>query len=254
MRHQDNVDAWYIELQDRLDHDRLMEVILNTAVPPARAHLLTSEEMESLAPAGTLWLGDGPHVAPPSESRGTTSTDDEPSMSEDEDEVDFGPDQSTAVVSGGLTLPTAATSNLTATIAPQQVAVAPVTAASTNPTSATAPQQIAVAPIAATHLVVPAPTSAYQLIVRAPPNPNRFASQYLRPHLSSHPPPPAQGLFAVSTNVTNVINNGAQLVGKVPHEAQPPPGSVMTMPEIMIFCPELAALSGVGVARYSQWT
>ncbi|KAK0803989.1 hypothetical protein LTR75_007780 [Friedmanniomyces endolithicus] len=246
MRHQDNVDAWYIELQDRLDHDRLMEVILNTAVPPARAHLLTSEEMESLAPAGTLWLGDGPHVAPPSESRGTTSTDDEPSMSEDEDEVDFGPDQSTAVVSGGLTLPTAATSNLTATIAPQQVAVAPGTAASTNPTSATAPQQIAVAPIAATHLVVPAPTSAYQLIVRAPPNPNRFASQYLRPHLSSHPPPPAQGLFAVSTNVTNVINNGAQLVGKVPHEAQPPPGSVMTMPEIMIFapnwlrCPELA--------------
>ncbi|KAK0912894.1 hypothetical protein LTR57_014640 [Friedmanniomyces endolithicus] len=239
MSYQDDVNARYIQDQDGLDFEMLMDVMIDTVAPPIRTHLLTLEEMADLAPDGIPWLGHGLHVAPPTESRGTTSsdTDNEPSMSEDEDEGRFGPDHTTTASSGGLSLPTAAPSNPMATAALQQVAVAPPTTVSTNSTFTAASQQIAAAPISATHPAVPAPTSAYQLIVRAPPNPNRFASQYLRPHLSTHPPPPAQGLVTVLINVTNVINNGAQLVGKVPHEAQPPLGRVMTMPEIMLFAP-----------------
>ncbi|KAK0303232.1 hypothetical protein LTR01_008242 [Friedmanniomyces endolithicus] len=250
MSYQGDANARYIQDQDGLDSEMLMDVMIDTAVPPIRVHLLTLEEMADLAPDGISWLGHGPHVAPPTESRRTTSTDtdNEPSMSEDEDEGHFGPDQTTAASSGSLSLPTVAPSNPVATAALQQGAVALSTTV-TNSTFTAASQQIAAAPIAATHPAVPAPTSAYQLIVRAPPNPSRFASQYLRPHLSTHPPPPAQGLVTVPTNVTNVtnvINNGAQLLGKAPHEAQPPPGSVITMPEIMLFapnwlrCPEVA--------------
>ncbi|KAK0323717.1 hypothetical protein LTR82_005464 [Friedmanniomyces endolithicus] len=246
MSYQDDVNARYIQDQDGLDAEMLMDVMIDTVARPIRTHLLTLEEMADLAPNGIPWLGHGPYVAPPTKSRGTTSTDtdNEPSMSEDEGH--FGPDHTTAASSGGLSIPTAAPSNPTATAALQQVAVAPPTTGSTNSTFTAASQQIAAATIAATHPAVPAPTSAYQLIVRAPPDPNRFASQYLRPHLLTHPPPPAQGLVIVSINVTNVINNGAQLVGKVPHEAQPPLGRMMTMPEIMLFapnwlrCPEVA--------------
>ncbi|TKA64120.1 hypothetical protein B0A55_09942 [Friedmanniomyces simplex] len=106
-----------------------------------------------------------------------------------------------------------------------------------------APQQMAMAPSNAPLAAQPLPASAYQLIQRQP-DPARFASQHPGPHRLASPPPPAQNLIAASTTLTN---NGAQLVGKVPHEAQPPPmGEDVSMEEVMRFapnwlrCPEVA--------------
>ncbi|TKA76341.1 hypothetical protein B0A55_03741 [Friedmanniomyces simplex] len=106
-----------------------------------------------------------------------------------------------------------------------------------------APQQMVMAPSNAPPAAQPVPPSAYQLNQRQP-DPARFASQHPGPHRLASPPPPAQNLIAASTTLTN---NGAQLVGKVPHEAQPPPmGEDVSMEEVMKFapnwlrCPEVA--------------
>ncbi|KAK5729278.1 hypothetical protein LTR15_002420 [Elasticomyces elasticus] len=78
----------------------------------------------------------------------------------------------------------------------------------------------------------------YQLNARNP-RPGRFAMQFPGPHSVHNPPPPAPNL-APSISAAG-SNNGAQLHGKPPGNAQPPmqtlgPNPAITIEEIMRFC------------------
>lgn len=183
-------------------------------------------------------------------SRGPTSTEsrDASPTSDDLSTVENGLDSTEHPAppsSSTLTVPPTALVNQVVITAPQQV-VAPSATTSINPSITLHPQQVVVAtaaPITVTPTAAVGPANLYQLIVRGPLSQTRFARQHPPPHLLSSPPPPALNLMAIPMNQTN---NGEQLIGIVPHEAQPPMGRDVTMSELMLFgpnwlrCPEVA--------------
>ncbi|KAK5675012.1 hypothetical protein LTS10_012424 [Elasticomyces elasticus] len=94
---------------------------------------------------------------------------------------------------------------------------------------------------------LPAATPTYRTIIRNP-NPARFPPQYARPRVMAPIPPPASNMYTVRANPGVAPLHGAQLMGKPPHNATPPPGDIF-MNEIMMFnpnwvlCSEVAARS-----------
>ncbi|KAK1065816.1 hypothetical protein LTR74_007697 [Friedmanniomyces endolithicus] len=236
--------------------------------PAANTGIDADDEMAGLAPPGASLSGQpySLHMTSVTESRDSSwvedgAEDEAEDSAEDgaedgaEDDASTSEDQLDATLlpsvpsfggalGGGPPHPSQAAMNPIVITAPHQGMVIPLTAAPVSTVVATTHLQVIAAPIIAAPPAVILPIIIYRTIGRTPPSPRRFASQSPAPHGIANPPPPAQNLATISNKLTN---NGAQLVGKVPHEAQPPlMGRVMTMNEIMLFapnwlrCPEVA--------------